>query len=90
MGPPALGAVRPARGASAPFPWASSPDGDFNADFGVEFTEAQQRGEGIEYKYRREAPIRAPITGASVMPSETWQNWQRRGSASSPSPASPP
>ncbi|MFL5617168.1 MAG: DUF899 domain-containing protein [Gemmatimonadaceae bacterium] len=62
------------------FPWASSPDGDFNRDFGVGFTEAQQRGEGIEYNYRREAPINAPVTEASVMPSEKWQEWQLRGS----------
>jgi predicted dithiol-disulfide oxidoreductase (DUF899 family) len=34
------------------FPWASSQGGDFNFDFNVSFTEAQQR-EGIEYNYRR-------------------------------------
>ncbi len=39
------------------FPWASSFGGDFNADFSVGFTERQQR-EGIEYNYRREAPLR--------------------------------
>src|SRR6187401_1731807 len=33
------------------FPWASSFGGDFNADYGVGFSEAQQR-EGIEYNYR--------------------------------------
>jgi predicted dithiol-disulfide oxidoreductase (DUF899 family) len=38
------------------FPWASSHGGDFNADFNVAFTEAQQRQGGIEYNYRREAP----------------------------------
>jgi len=36
------------------FSWASSQGGDFNFDFNVGFTEAQQR-EGIEYNYRREA-----------------------------------
>ena len=36
------------------FPWASSLGSDFNADFSVGFTEAQQRA-GIEYNYRREA-----------------------------------
>jgi predicted dithiol-disulfide oxidoreductase (DUF899 family) len=36
------------------FPWASSFGGDFNADFSVGFTEAQQRDGGIEYNYRRE------------------------------------
>jgi predicted dithiol-disulfide oxidoreductase (DUF899 family) len=35
------------------FPWASSFGNDFNADFGVRFTEEQQRA-GIEYNYRRE------------------------------------
>jgi predicted dithiol-disulfide oxidoreductase (DUF899 family) len=38
------------------FPWASSFGGDFNYDFNVSFTEEQQR-EGIEYNYRREAPV---------------------------------
>jgi predicted dithiol-disulfide oxidoreductase (DUF899 family) len=36
------------------FPWASSHDNDFNADFAVGFTEQQQREGGIEYNYRRE------------------------------------
>jgi predicted dithiol-disulfide oxidoreductase (DUF899 family) len=38
------------------FPWASSL-GDFNADFNVWFTEAQQREGGIEYNYRREPAL---------------------------------
>ncbi len=38
------------------FPWASSFGSDFNFDFGVGFTEEQQRG-GIEYNYRREEPV---------------------------------
>ncbi|HEY9230120.1 MAG TPA: thioredoxin family protein [Gemmatimonadaceae bacterium] len=37
------------------FPWASSHDSDFNDDFNVHFTEAQQREAGIEYNYRRES-----------------------------------
>ena len=37
------------------FPWASSAKGDFNADFNVSFTEAQQRERGIDYNYRQEA-----------------------------------
>jgi predicted dithiol-disulfide oxidoreductase (DUF899 family) len=41
------------------FPWASSFGGDFNADFSVSFTEEQQRGEGIEYNYRREPAAKA-------------------------------
>ena len=36
------------------FPWASSFGGDFNFDFSVGFSEAQQSKEGIEYNYRRE------------------------------------
>jgi predicted dithiol-disulfide oxidoreductase (DUF899 family) len=40
------------------FPWASSFGGHFNADFSVGFTEEQQREGGIEYNYRREAPLR--------------------------------
>ncbi len=36
------------------FPWASSPDGDFNFDFNVWFTEQQQRDGDIEYNYQRE------------------------------------
>jgi predicted dithiol-disulfide oxidoreductase (DUF899 family) len=39
------------------FPWASSHGSDFNSDYGVGFSEAQQRREGIEYNYRREAPM---------------------------------
>jgi predicted dithiol-disulfide oxidoreductase (DUF899 family) len=38
------------------FPWASSFGGDFNPDFGVGFTEEQQRKGGVEYNYRREGP----------------------------------
>src|SRR5277367_1187867 len=33
------------------FPWGSSRSGDFNFDFNVSFTEAQQRQGGIEYNY---------------------------------------
>jgi predicted dithiol-disulfide oxidoreductase (DUF899 family) len=36
------------------FPWASSSDGDFNFDFNVSFTEAEQRAGDIEYNYRRD------------------------------------
>ena len=37
------------------FPWASSDGGDFNRDFNVWFTEAQQREGDVDYNYRREA-----------------------------------
>jgi predicted dithiol-disulfide oxidoreductase (DUF899 family) len=40
------------------FPWASAHDGDFNADFNASFSVAQQRA-GIDYNYRREAPVAA-------------------------------
>lgn len=36
------------------FPWASSFDSDFNADFHVWFSEEQQRAGNVEYNYRRE------------------------------------
>lgn len=51
------------------FPWASSFGSDFNADYSVGFTEQQQRKEGIEYNYRREAPIA----------DKTIQEWKLRG-----------
>jgi predicted dithiol-disulfide oxidoreductase (DUF899 family) len=35
------------------FPWASSEGSDFNRDYAVGFSEAQQK-DGIEYNYRRE------------------------------------
>jgi predicted dithiol-disulfide oxidoreductase (DUF899 family) len=56
------------------FPWASSSDSDFNADFNVAFTEEQQRKGAIEYNYRREAPMAEPLAGKTV------QEWQLRGS----------
>jgi predicted dithiol-disulfide oxidoreductase (DUF899 family) len=39
------------------FPWASSDESDFNADFSVAFTEQQQRGGEVEYNYRREPVV---------------------------------
>ena len=48
------------------FPWASSFGGDFNSDFSVWFSEAQQR-EGIDYNYRHEPPWRPQEgSGATV------------------------
>ncbi|HZS83063.1 MAG TPA: DUF899 domain-containing protein [Stellaceae bacterium] len=49
------------------FPWASSAGSDFNFDFDVAFTEAQQRAGGVEYNYRRgghamdAAPVPEPV-----------------------------
>jgi predicted dithiol-disulfide oxidoreductase (DUF899 family) len=48
------------------FPWASSAGSDFNADFNVWFSEAQQRDGGIAYNYRREAPMAGPANGGNV------------------------
>jgi predicted dithiol-disulfide oxidoreductase (DUF899 family) len=39
------------------FPWASSLGSDFNADFGVTFTEDEQRKGHIEYNYEREPQL---------------------------------
>jgi predicted dithiol-disulfide oxidoreductase (DUF899 family) len=50
------------------FPWASSFGGEFNFDFSVGFTPQQQREEGIEYNYRREAPlVRKDGSGAGAV-----------------------
>ena len=35
------------------FPWTSGSTGDFNYDFNVSITEAQQQAGGVEYNYRR-------------------------------------
>ncbi len=45
------------------FPWASSLGGDFNLDFNVSITEAQQRAGGVEYNYRRgvHAMVATPV-----------------------------
>jgi predicted dithiol-disulfide oxidoreductase (DUF899 family) len=49
------------------FPWASSLGSDFNFDFNVSFTEAQQREGTVEYNYRRgghamdATPVPAPV-----------------------------
>ena len=48
------------------FPWASSFGGDFNADFSVGFTEAQQRVGRIEYNYRREGPWKGGGEGTAT------------------------
>src|SRR5438094_1765453 len=41
------------------FPWASSLGSDFNFDFNVSITEAQQREGGYEYNYRRGAALQS-------------------------------
>ncbi|MBM3651074.1 MAG: DUF899 domain-containing protein, partial [Alphaproteobacteria bacterium] len=47
------------------FPWASSAPSDFNRDFSVGFSEAEQR-EGIDYNYRREPGFVAPKGDSGV------------------------
>jgi predicted dithiol-disulfide oxidoreductase (DUF899 family) len=49
------------------FPWASSLGSDFNFDFSVGFTQAQQREEGIEYNYRREVAQPSSGGGATAL-----------------------
>jgi predicted dithiol-disulfide oxidoreductase (DUF899 family) len=48
------------------FPWASSSGSDFNFDFGVGFTEQQQRAGGIEYNYRHEPAFTERGIGESL------------------------
>ena len=49
------------------FPWASSVGGDFNYDFNVSFTEAQQCERTLEYNYRRPAPAaREQLSGKTT------------------------
>ena len=49
------------------FPWASSLGGDFNFDFNVSITEAQQREGNTEYNYRRNRlPMEATPTPEPV------------------------
>jgi predicted dithiol-disulfide oxidoreductase (DUF899 family) len=55
------------------FPWASSFGSDFNLDFGVGFTEEQQREGSIEYNYERGghamdlAAVPQPVAANAVM-----------------------
>jgi predicted dithiol-disulfide oxidoreductase (DUF899 family) len=58
------------------FPWASSLGGDFNFDFGVGVTEAQQRQGNVEYNYRpplppfgklEAAPAQGPVAEFAAM-----------------------
>ena len=48
------------------FPWASSFGSDFNADFAVGITQAQQRDGGAEYNYRHEGPWRLKGDGGEL------------------------
>lgn len=62
------------------FPWASSANSDFNADFNVWFSEQQQRDGAIDYNYRREKPANAPAKGApEPLAGKTVREWAPRG-----------
>jgi predicted dithiol-disulfide oxidoreductase (DUF899 family) len=65
------------------FPWASSAGGDFNYDFDVSFTEEQQRGEGIEYNYRREPALPLRAGKGSEIPSRQTPDGPAIGAAMS-------
>jgi predicted dithiol-disulfide oxidoreductase (DUF899 family) len=65
------------------FPWASSFDSDFNADFGVYFTEKQQREGEIEYNYRREEPRSSSDDEQPEMPSRTTPDGETKFAAAS-------
>jgi predicted dithiol-disulfide oxidoreductase (DUF899 family) len=56
------------------FSWASSFAIDFNHDYGIWFTEEEQRKGDIEYNYRRDEPAPEPLAGKSV------QEWRLRDS----------
>ena len=56
------------------FPWASSGDSDFNADFGVRVTQEQQRSGTVDYNYRREKG--PPLVGKE---GQTWQAPEDKG-----------
>ena len=55
------------------FPWASAHNGDFNFDFNVSITEAQQQAGGYEYNYRASrqatdpAKLPAPVKSFAAM-----------------------
>lgn len=50
------------------FPWASSFGSDFNFDFGVSFTEEQQRNGDFEYNFRRDDPVMKAGAGELTSP----------------------
>jgi predicted dithiol-disulfide oxidoreductase (DUF899 family) len=55
------------------FPWASSAGSDFNFDFNVAFTEAQQREGSVDYNYERgghamdATPVPPPVAQLAAM-----------------------
>ena len=63
------------------FPWASSHGSDFNADFNVWFSEAQQREGGIEYNYQREPAMAVRRAENAEIPSRTTPDGASMGAA---------
>ncbi|HET6335248.1 MAG TPA: thioredoxin family protein [Polyangiales bacterium] len=53
------------------FPWASSLGSDFNFDFNVSFTEAQQRDGRIEFNYARDAGLPSDSAEGPTIASRT-------------------
>jgi predicted dithiol-disulfide oxidoreductase (DUF899 family) len=60
------------------FPWASSSGSDFNADFSVGLTEAQQRQGGFEYNYRRE-PAAVALSALEGQKTVQWREGKEGG-----------
>jgi predicted dithiol-disulfide oxidoreductase (DUF899 family) len=61
------------------FPWASSNDSDFNFDFDVSFTEAEQREGRIEYNYRKEPALKDGGWGKIATGGESGENPLTKG-----------
>jgi predicted dithiol-disulfide oxidoreductase (DUF899 family) len=53
------------------FPWASSFDSEFNYDFGVGYTEEQQRSGVVDYNFRSE-DVRESLEAGKEDPSAEW------------------
>lgn len=49
------------------FPWASSQGNDFNYDFNVAFTQAQQRSGEIDYNYSGSEPAMTPESASETL-----------------------
>ena len=63
------------------FPWASAHEGDFNFDFNVSFSEAQQREGRIEFNYRREPALQPGGGQGPEIPSRTTPEGPARAAA---------
>jgi len=63
------------------FPWASSLNSDFNFDFNVSVTEAQQREGAFEYNYRRAAGAQPPGGDAPNAPAQATRSGPAKGAA---------